>query len=616
MSRTRARGASLLLLTALVIPSALFAGCGRSKSRARPTTTASGKVLPAEDDYSAARIAEFDLTSGVPEQRATALFKPASSEFYDLIDAAKTGRESGKYAGVLVKFGSTRLGWARAEELGRTFKQMRDAGLPVYCHADELGNSTYMVAAQGCEKIWVSPAGGVDTVGIASEMVFAHDLLGKLGIEADVLQVGKYKGTGEMLTRSSASEEVKQSVQGALSSIRTQWLDEATKGRNKSELLPLLEAGPYAPSEAKGSGLIDEIGYAHDAHLALRERVMAGPTEPLFGGKDRDQAGKGGGFIGLVRAVSGAKRSSPSRARDGYVALLRASGSIVMERSGGPLGGSSGIIAKTMLAQIKALADDDDAKAVVLRIDSPGGSALASDLLWHELVELRKTKPVIVSVGDMAASGGYYMACAGSKIVAERTSILGSIGVVGGKVALAGALERVGVNTEIVPADPSSDGRRAAYESMMRKWDEPTRERVLSTMTSVYDLFLQRVAEGRKVGVEKVATYAEGRIWSGVQAEERGMIDALGGLDDAIALARNEVRPGADLPVVVVGGEGGLFEMLLGQGDEVEGEAMAQAAVARLLPFADEATPFIGSLAPFAAGERALVAMPFALLVR
>jgi protease-4 len=193
------------------------------------------------------------------------------------------------------------------------------------------------------------------------------------------------------------------------------------------------------------------------------------------------------------------------------VAVIPAQGAIAME-SGGAFE-SGGITAKALTKTLRRLKKDESVKAVVLRIDSPGGSALASDLLWHELRELKKVKPLVVSVGGMAASGGYYMACAADRIIAEPTSIVGSIGVFGGKIVLSSALEEVGVHTETFPASPEPGAAaRAAAQSPFSAWDDATRERIRAEMQSVYDLFITRVSDSRKMPREKVEEHAQGRI--------------------------------------------------------------------------------------------------------
>jgi protease-4 len=290
-------------------------------------------------------------------------------------------------------------------------------------------------------------------------------------------------------------------------------------------------------------------------------------------------------------------------------------GAISMEGGGGLLGEGGGIVEKRLVRTLARLEKDDDVKAVVLRIDSPGGSALASDLLWHELMRIRAVKPVVVSVGAMAASGGYYLASTGNVVFADDASIVGSIGVVGGKIAADHALERIGVHAETIPAkvgDPRA-ASRAAFESLLSPWDEPTRERMRAAMTGIYELFLARVAEGRKMPVEKVRESAEGRIFGGREGKARGLVDELGGLTDAMARARALAGLEADARVAIAGEGGGLLDALAEDGPRGRlAPTPLDAAVEKLAP---ELVPFLASLAPLTEHEHALCALPFALSV-
>jgi protease-4 len=300
-----------------------------------------------------------------------------------------------------------------------------------------------------------------------------------------------------------------------------------------------------------------------------------------------------------------------------------------MSGGGGLLGGRSGITEKDLGKTLAKLEKDEDVKAVVLRIDSPGGSALASDLLWHRLVAVRKKKPLVVSVGDMAASGGYYLACTGSFIYADATSIVGSMGVVGGKVAIGPAIERFGVHVETFsgkPGDPKA-ATRAAYLSALTPWDDPTRARVLETMTGIYDLFLARVAEGRStegrtITVDQIAPSAEGRIFSGRDAKKRLLVDEIGGLADAIARAKKLAKLPADADVRVVGGKSSLLDTLDPSAEDATEERARALDPVRPTPLdaldvaAPDVVPFVSSLLPLVEGERTVAAVPFALTVR
>ena len=366
------------------------------------------------------------------------------------------------------------------------------------------------------------------------------------------------------------------------------------------------EEGPYSPALAKERGLVDDVGYVDEARDALETASGAVRAEVRFGGAA--PAGRGGELADVLRAVAGDSLGTAP------VVLVPATGSISMD-GGGAFGDSGGIVARRLVRTLVRLEHDDDVRAVVLRIDSPGGSALASDLLWHELMRIRDKKVLVVSVGDMAASGGYYMASAGATIFADATSIVGSIGVVGGKIAADHALEKIGVHSETFPAKAGSPqaAARAAYDSLLTPWDADTRERVLQTMTAIYELFLSRVAQGRGIAVERVAASAEGRIFSGRDGQARGLVDEIGGLAEALARARAMAGLPDDARVEVAEEADGILRVLEESGPRSAVRSPLAGALGRVAP---DIAPLAGSVEALLAGERVLCAVPFALTVR
>ncbi|MDC0741147.1 signal peptide peptidase SppA [Polyangium mundeleinium] len=607
-------GALGLSIAALVVAGA---GC-----EGRPRSTTNARVSPA---LSGPAVVEIDLSRGAPESSQGGLFGSSRGRTHaELVQVIGAANERETTKGFFVKLGTAGLGLARANEVGRLLASIRKAKKPVVCHADDLGNATLLLASMGCDRVWVSPAGGVESVGIAAELVFGNRLLEKLHVEVNFLQVGKYKGAQEPFTRDSASPEARQSVEGALRGLRSAWLSAITEGRGKPELADLVEDGPFAPEEAKAKGLVDEIGYADEAREEAKKLAGAERVSVRFGGSASPEP-VSGGIIDVIRVLAG-----PGSGGEPHVAIVPATGAISMGGApSSPLGGSDGINERDLGKTIARLEKDESTKAVVLRIDSPGGSALASDLLWKRLMKLRGDKPLVVSVGGMAASGGYYLACAGTKIVAEPTSILGSIGVVSGKLAVGKTLAEIGVTTETIAAAPDPlKAKRATYMSPFQGWDEPTRQKVLGSMQSIYDVFVRRISEGRGMAVEKVAESAEGRIFGGVEAKERGLVDELGGLVDAVTLARKLAHLPDDAPAEVVGEGSGLLDLLEAAEDGDAGaaqeskaaKAARQAAVDALLPevgaLLPEVARYLGSMAPFLSGERTLAAMPFGLIVR
>jgi protease-4 len=598
------------------------AGCG-----GRRHTTSAGGGSSQNEPRGGPAIAVLDISRDLPEQPPTNVLGLPSrggtfDEFGRVVDDIAADKD---VRGVLVRLGTASIGLARAGEVGNLLHGLGEK-LPVYCHADELTNATLYLAALGCKRIWLSPAGAVEAIGIAAQTIYFHKLLAEqLGLDVDFLQVGKYKGAEEPFTRDGPSPEALASLQATLGDIRSAWLEGIRKARPSiAEEAP--EDGPYAPAKAKERGLIDDVGYYDEAREALKTAAGAARTDVRL---SASQGSEGGDLGDVLRALAGDSVGAAP------VALVRATGAISLEGGGGLLGGSSGIAARRLVRTLVRLAKDDDVKAVVLRIDSPGGSALASDLLWHALMDIRAKKPLVVSVGGMAASGGFYMASTGTSVFADDSSIVGSIGVVGGKVAIGHALERIGVHAETIPAkagDPRA-AARAASESLLIPWDDATRGRLLETMNSIYLLFLERVAEGRKLPVEKVKEFAEGRIFGGRDGKARGLVDEIGGLRDAVDRARSLAGLAKDARYAVVEESSGLLDALgddSPRGEGGNGKAVAEfsrdaslRACGQIERAAPSLQPFVASLAPLLGpsllgegGEHALCALPFALTVR
>jgi protease-4 len=591
----------------------------------RPKSSAPSTSSREHEPKSGPSVAVLDLTDGLPEIEAAGfLGVPVHTASFDRFVRGFPALAKDKdVKGLFVRFGSTSFGMARAIEVGEHLAAQRDAGMPVFCHADVFTNATMMAAARGCSRVWISPAGTVEATGIGLELLYFHKLLAdELHLSVDFLQIGKYKGAEEPFTRDGPSDEARQTMQSMMGSLRDAWLDAVKRGRGRDDAVQAIEDGPWGPEAAKEHGLVDDIGFVDEALDAVKKQSGAVRDEVRFG---RGAEEKGDDLGDVVRLLAGAGRSAAP------VALIRATGAIAMAPGGGVLGERSGIT-ETEMAKVLARVEHDDAiKALVLRIDSPGGSALASDLIWHHLRKIRAKKPIVVSVGGMAASGGYYISSAANAIVAEPTSIVGSIGVVSGKVAAGDALAKVGVHTETIPgnaADPKARAR-VAYGSILTPWDDATKQRLVDSAKSIYDLFLARIEEGRGMTLEKITPYAEGRLFSGAQAKANGLVDEIGGLDFAIAKARALAKLPDDAGVAALSPRSGLLEALAGGDGNDESRAPApgvEGLVPGLAPggspldvverVAPDLVPFVASLDAMTTGERSLVAVPYAMVLR
>ncbi len=594
-----------------LLPLLFLVSCGRPRHGGSSSSPAS--LGPDEP-----RLVELDLSAGAPETAdSSALFHtPAAQTYTGLVRLIQRAETDDKVRGLFVRLGGASFNLSESEELSRLLNRLRAKNKPVVCHAHELSNTSALLTARGCSKVWLSPAGEVSTIGIAAQMLYFHGIFDKFKVDVDFLHMGKFKSGAEPMTREGPSEEARTSLVETLAALRGAWLDESNEVRKNDALRSALEHGPWSAGEAREHGLVDEIGFDGEALAAAKKEAKVTAVEVTFG----PRAKSGGGGLGdVLRALSGAGNGHDDKP---HIAVVPAEGAITMD-SGGPLS-QGGITARALGKTLRRMQNDDSVKAVVLRIDSPGGSPLASDLIWHEMMELRAKKPLIVSVGSMAASGGYYIACGGQRIFAERTSIVGSIGVFGGKVNVAPALDQFGIHAETFAASPEPGAaERAAFNSPLTSWDDATRERVRAQMQGIYDLFIARVAHGRHMEVEKVRVSAEGHIWSGDQGLERGLVDEIGGLTDAIAAARKAAHLADDAEVSVQGGRESLLDSLFVSDDASDADAKAaferlstSSSVQLLNSVPTELRSFVSSFAPLAGNEHVSIALPFGLIIR
>ncbi len=602
-------------LSALVLSVLLVSGCdGRSRAgdkKEGPALSGGGYV------------AHINLAEGAPEGVVGDGFfpRPASETFVGLIRTLGRLEKDKAAKSVFVRLKGHSFGFAQAKELGERLHRVGQVK-KVVCHTHQADNATFWLLSQGCHQIWVSAAGEVPTVGIGAELSYIKGALDKFGIEADMLAMGKYKSGGEALTRTSPSEDSLRNLKDTLTDLRGEWLSGIAAGRSDADARKKhVEDGPWSPKRAQELGLIDHVGFEDEALESARRAGGTETTKVVFG--PGAQAKESSPAAEVVRFLAG----SESRDRRDRIAVVPALGSITMA-AGGPFSGAEGITASAMTATLRRLRKDDSVRAVVMRMDSPGGSPLASDLIWREMMLLRNEKPVIVSIAGMSASGGYYIASGATKIVASSTAIVGSIGVFGGKIVLGGAFQKLGVTSYPVAASPEEGAdERATHLSSMTKWDEPTRKRVREGMQRIYDLFVERVAEGRALPKEKVYATAEGEIYLAGVGKERGLIDELGGIEKALEVARKEGNLPANIPVVVEGGQENILSALL-LGPEPEADDVKAALLryeakrledAASLAFGMQGStlrPFAAQIAPMFAGESVIAALPFALEIR
>ncbi len=488
----------------------------------------------------------FDLRGEIPEPPSsdlTPFFGRRPPTLRTLVESLDRAAGDAKVKAVVLRVSFlSDAGWAKVQELRDAIVRFRKSGKPAYAHLEFCGNKEYYLAT-ACDKIYAVPTGLLDVTGLSSETTFLRGSLDKLGVQAQFEGVGKYKNAPNQFTERGFTEPHREQMEALLDSVFELYVTALAKGRGKSreQAEAILDQGPFDAKEALKLGLVDELVY----HDQLQERLknVEGVSPARYVKKAR-----GLGFDGRPK-----------------LALVFAVGEIVPgESQESPLGGSF-VGSDTVARAIKSAREDDDIKAVLLRVDSPGGSGTASDVIWREVQLTRKQKPVVVSMGDVAASGGYYIAMGSDDIVAQPGTITGSIGVFSGKFSLRGLYDKIGVSKEIL-----TRGRHAALFSEYQPWTQEERERIHSLMVSFYRDFVGKAAEGRKRSFADIDQIAQGRVWTGAEALRLGLVDRLGGLDTAVSVAKERAKIGKDQEVqlVVLPEKKGFLETLLERQDE------------------------------------------------
>lgn len=433
--------------------------------------------------------------------------------------------------------------YAHAEELADAIRLLRARGKKVLCSFEDNGAKSLYVCANA-DRIVINPAGGVRYSGIKSTYIYLAGLLDKLGIKAEFVRIGAHKSAPEQFTNTQASDVARADHEDLIREVEAVFVRNASVGRKLSEAKVRENSlrGPFVAAEAKDAGFVDGFAFDDEVDRAMRELV--GKETPVVRYEDE---------------TSEPKAFGPQD----RVALLYVDGDMIDGRSQTvPLIDMKFVGSYSIAETIKGMREDSSVKSVVLRIESPGGSSMAADVMWRELRLLAQKKPLIVSMGSVAASGGYYIASAGKEIYALPLTVTGSIGIFYGKADISGLLGKLGVTTETYKTTPRADA-----ESFFRGFTPDERQELEHKVGQFYDVFLDRVAQGRGMTKSEVDAVGQGRVWTGQEAIEHKLVDKLGGLREAIAEARKlgglpSDSPIEELPVV----DQSLLEQVLGIG--------------------------------------------------
>ncbi len=443
----------------------------------------------------------------------------------DLVTGLEAAAGDDRVKGLVAHVGSGPLNMAYAQEIRDAVKAFRAKGKFAVAFAETFGEAgdgnTHYYLATAFEEIWLQPSGDVKLVGFSLEQPFMVDTLNLIGVTAQIDQRQEYKGLADPFTKSSMPAPIRENLQRLVNS----WLGQVAQGmaeRGKFDAnaaRSLVHRGPYLANQAQAEKLIDKIGYWNDLTKAVNER-----------------AGKDASWFALDDYAANIAAPGDDAPR---IALVYGIGAVQLSTGEGE--GLFGPVAMELSAVAKAIrdaVDDTGVRAIIFRVDSPGGSYVASDTIWSEVQRARDLgKPVIVSMGEMAASGGYFVSAPATKIVAQPGTITGSIGVAGGKVVFTGLWNTLRLNWDGVKA-----GANADMESPHRPFSSDGWSRMQEGLDRVYTDFTQKVAAGRNLPIEKVQDVAKGQVWTGSDARDRGLVDELGGYSVAIRLAREAAK--------------------------------------------------------------------------
>jgi len=487
-------------------------------------------------------ILELDLTDGIAEGPVTdpvsAFMSRRKIRLPDIIEGLWRARHDDRVRALVVKVGGGRIGLAQMQEVREAVSGFRESGKLAVAWAETFGEFTHgnvpYYLATAFDRIYLQPSGTLGLTGVAVEQLFLHDALAKIGIAFESAKRYEYKSAADNLTERGFTPPAREASERLAASIAEQISAAIAERRGKTaaQARALLDRGPFLAADALAEGLVDALGYRDEVYTDVRKEAGPDATLQYVARYQRSHT------------LAQQARRLPGR-RPGFVAVVYASGPIRPGRSTrSPLGGTA-MGSDTVAAALRSALADERARAVLLRVNSPGGSATASDTIWREVVRLRAAgKPVVVSMSDVAASGGYFISAPADVIVAQPGTITGSIGVIMGKPVLADALERVGITTDSVAVGSGANMLAPTHPFTEEEWN-----RINVWLDAIYQDFISKVASGRRMAVERVHEVARGRVWTGADAAQNGLVDELGGMQAAAEIARRRAGLPADAPL-------------------------------------------------------------------
>ena len=602
--RTFTRALTLALLS-VALPSFVACEAAAAADKKTPKPAAKSKIEPRQ-------IAHVRLTgaiSNAPGGMAMFSLGGKSVTLRDWLQRLAVIRRDEKITAVALQIGSPAVSWAHAQELADAIARLGKVK-PVHVHLTSSGTSGYLLASAG-ETLSMEPMGQIMVTGLAAELTFFRGSLDWLGIEPQFIQIGRFKGAAEPYARTKPSKELTGEYDKILDDLYDQLISQIAKQRKLSPkaVRSAIDKGPFTASAARKLRLVDQTESLVQWRARLsgkyKNKGLQAEWKKDFGKKKEDALDLSNPFA-LLRILVGGQASK--KINDPTVAIIHADGMIMSGKSTESLFGVKTVGAATLVKCFDQVAADKRIKAVIFRIDSPGGSALASELIYQAVKRCAAKKPVIASIAQTGASGGYYIAVGADTIIADAAGITGSIGVISGKLAVKGLMDQIGVSTHAI-----TRGKNAGL-MLSRPWNDREKAVMRAMAQDVYDIFTKRVKDSRGKRIGDIDKVAQGRIFTARQAKANGLIDSIGGMSEAVALAKKQAKLDACY-YITLPKPPSLMDMLSGEAD-VKSLAPLSSMTALKRLGAGRSTAYLLTLADLLSRERILMALPHHVTIK
>ncbi len=502
-----------------------------------------------------------DVPEAAPVDVAVPFFQQQSAPTVrDIWTSLREAARDNRIKAVVLEPRGVIAGWGRLEEIRQEILDFKKSGKPVYAFLQSAGSREYYLAS-AADKIYLSSGDMLGVKGFLLEAMYFKNGLDKLGIQFDVDHIGRYKDAGDVLTRTNMSPETREVLGQVLDQLYGDFCSTVGQGRHKTadEIKAIVDMGPFTSDQAKANGLVDTIGYGDEMYSDLQRKTGLSKLNKVD-----------------IRTYFRAQPGQGDR-----IAVLVGEGDIVQGDPANAFGNESEIADRAFAKVIRQVRNDSAVKGVIVRVNSPGGDSLASDIILHELKLLSEAKPTVISMSDVAASGGYYISMTGDPVVAYPDTITGSIGVLYARPVIHGLFDKLGIQAELL-----SRGQLAQMDSLYEPLSDAARQKLHESIQATYKLFVSKVATARKKAYDQIDQIAQGRVWMGGQARQNGLVDQLGGFDLAVSLVRQRAHlsPAGDTNLVLFPPRKSLWEVLANSSPEAVQDTAAESKIRQFLP--------------------------------